>query len=101
MQDGTLRQCLLATITAATYSYDWEPPDGQTKRQTHGLMYLRVFSADSVGASLLSVLSGRPFVAAGLDRESFAEGLLRVLGEPGPFTVLTDINTRGRQTDKC
>lgn len=62
-------------------------------------MYLRVFSADSVDASLVSVLSGRPFVAAGLDKENFAEGLLRVLGEPGPFTILTDIQTE-RQADR-
>lgn len=38
--------------------------------------------------SLFSVLSGRPFVASGLDMECFC--LFNGLGVPGPFTFLKD-----------
>lgn len=53
-----------------------------------GRTYLRAFSADSVGESWLSVLSGRPFVAARLDKANFREGLCRLRGVAGPFTFL-------------
>lgn len=48
--------------------------------------------------SLFSVLSGSPFVASELARESF--GLFSGLGVPGPFTFLKE--NRGRVKEmKC